>query len=233
MAIIAISGRITCCQYSSDTLVDHGLKLGTGDRSGGSRVCDWWGSCVPPSLSLSPIVLLSADLKSPSVSSVAACKSAISAVSMTVSPNVILPLEHTDRTHQLIAVPKRHEILGLLLHQGEGQCVYGMAYPVNMLSGLKLELGWSVAILDGYLQVIRAIRNTINKTTLDGLVFGARMQFMKGDGNGDEGNWEEVGSGDEYGERGDGGGVGKANNLSAIPQRGTVPALGVGWTSQL
>ncbi|GKG40579.1 hypothetical protein Tco_0467356, partial [Tanacetum coccineum] len=41
MAIIAISGRIMCCQYSSDTLVDHGLKLGTGDRSGGSRVCDW------------------------------------------------------------------------------------------------------------------------------------------------------------------------------------------------
>ncbi|GKG49087.1 hypothetical protein Tco_0515539, partial [Tanacetum coccineum] len=27
---IAISGRSTCCQHSSDTLVDHGLQLGTG-----------------------------------------------------------------------------------------------------------------------------------------------------------------------------------------------------------
>ncbi|GKB52026.1 hypothetical protein Tco_0902779 [Tanacetum coccineum] len=34
MAIVAIPGRSTYRQHSSDTLVDHGLKLGIGDRSG-------------------------------------------------------------------------------------------------------------------------------------------------------------------------------------------------------
>ncbi|GJR04769.1 hypothetical protein Tco_0527753 [Tanacetum coccineum] len=46
MAIVTILGRSTCRQHSSDTLIDHGLKLGTGDRSGGSRVCELSGGTV-------------------------------------------------------------------------------------------------------------------------------------------------------------------------------------------
>ncbi|GJZ35860.1 retrovirus-related pol polyprotein from transposon TNT 1-94 [Tanacetum coccineum] len=43
MVVIAIPVCITCCQCSSNTLVNHCLKLGIGDRCGGS-CCGWGGS---------------------------------------------------------------------------------------------------------------------------------------------------------------------------------------------
>ncbi|GJT24303.1 hypothetical protein Tco_0894240 [Tanacetum coccineum] len=127
MAIIAISGRSTCCQYSSDTLVDHGLKLGTGGTKCGCRVGDGGGVGVAiwvyprgPSSS----VLAVSELDHLSLEALPLFFSAPTNCPLLVSRSDMPFGNVPDRKHSL-DVRQRQRYPGLLLNQ-KGQCGYGI-----------------------------------------------------------------------------------------------------------